>query len=115
MCFGFDQSDRTEKIDGATNEIDGSSTSSFPPPFLHQYVRRPLKSLTVNQNMISVSGKYTECKPLFIEEQNIAIVASGSVLQLLALNTGDLVGSLRGHSSNVSSLVRHHSFKNHVI
>lgn len=65
--------------------------------------------------MISVSGKYTECKPLFIEERDVAIVASGSVLQLLASQTGDLIGSLRGHKTNVSSLIRHHTMNNHVI
>ena len=65
--------------------------------------------------MLSVSGKYTECKPLFIEDQDLVVIASGSVLQLVSMETGQHLGNLRGHTSNISSLCPHHELKSHIL
>ena len=77
---------------------------------------------------LSISGSYAGCEPLLLADatNNEVICAKGSVVQIMALNTGALINVFRGHkgvvtgvavagSSNSNVLIVSCSVDGHVI
>lgn len=56
-----------------------------------------------------VSGKHHECKPLFVENDELMIIAAGLVIQIMSSLTGEVVRACRMHESSVVSLQLHPS------
>ena len=50
----------------------------------------------------SVTGTLHACKPLFVDDWDAVLVASGSLIQSVSSKTGELMGSFAGHAAMVT-------------
>lgn len=55
----------------------------------------------------SLTGKFFECNPLFVEQKSIVFLSCGAVIHGMSLTTGESIYSLFGHISSVLSLSLH--------
>jgi len=51
-----------------------------------------------------VSGNYNDCQPLFVDSLRVLLVAYGSVIQSVSVDTGELLGKFTGHARLVSCI-----------
>lgn len=65
-------------------------------------------------DIVSLSGSYTHCKPLFSLDGKLLFTSCGSILQILSTQTGELIHRLYGHSANITSIIHHPTKSNHV-